>query len=678
MDVNKLQWDLTADQVRTRTDALIHRTLQVYDSVGTLDIGEVTYENSLKVLANVENEYVVEQRNLIFLRYVSQHEDVRAASTEADKKLSEFDVDMSMRSDVFQRLVALQERINPKALKPEAKRYMERLLKLGQRNGLHLPNKIQSELKDTKKQISELCIEFMKNLNEDTTILLFTRDELGMSHGGLPEDFLGDLEKTDDDKYKLTLKYPHYMLTIKECYIPETRRKMETAFYSRCKDANTRILEKLIPLRAKAAELLGFCSHADFVLEMNMAKKKENVAKFLDQLYQKLKPLGEEERSFILDLKRKECAERGFKYDSMINAWDMYYYMTQTEKIKYSVNHNYLKEFFPVEVVTTILMDIYQDLLGLSFTQLKHAQTWHNDVTVYSVQDSLTGNVLGQFYLDLYPRDGKYGHAACFDLQPGCLLPDGKRQIVVSALVTNFTKPTKNVPSLLQHAEVAIFFHEFGHIIHQICTQADFVMFSGGNVETDFLEAPSQMLENWVWEKEPLKRMSRHYKNGSSIPDDLLEKLVQSRLANIGLINLRRIVFSKLDQSFHTKSFANTAEEYAQLCEDILGIPASPGSNMPATFEHLVDVYDGQYYGYLYSEVFSKDMFHSLFKNNHLMDPEVGTKYRNCILKPGATLDGMDMLKNLLGREPNQNAFLLSKGLVVEQEEGFPAENPKF
>ncbi|XP_001640131.2 thimet oligopeptidase [Nematostella vectensis] len=655
------KWDLSPKDIAEKTEALIKKAREVYDKVGSLKPEEVTYENCLKALASSERDYSSNKSILDFPQHMSTDKDVRAASTEADRKLSDFEVEMSMRKDIFDNLVAFKEN-NKQPISAEAQRVLDKLIKLGRRNGLHLPVDKQNEIKSIKKKLSDLGIDFNRNCNEENTKLYFTKEELA----GLPDDFVNSLDKREDGKLEVSLKYPHYFPCMRKASNPETRRQLEFAFNRRCMEENTKILEELVVLRKKRSDILGYATHSDYITEMRMSKSAANVSKFLSDLAIKLHPLADAELKTMLDLKEQECKQLGHPYDGKINYWDMRYYMTMVEEKNYVIDHNKLKEYFPLAVVTKGLLDIYQDLLGLRFLEIKKPHVWHEDVQLFSVEDVSTSTIIGYFYLDLFPREGKFSHAACFGLQPGCLLDDGSRQLSVAAMEANFTRPSEERPSLLTHQEVETFFHEFGHVMHQICAKAEFALFSGTNVERDFVEAPSQMLENWCWEKEPLRRMSAHFKDKSPIPDEMLDKLIASRNANAGVFNLRQILLGTFDQEIHTSpQVVDTAKVFASLSDEILHIPATPGTNMPASFGHLAGGYDAQYYGYLWSEVFCMDMFYSRFKEEGIMSTKVGMDYRRCILEPGGSIDATEMLKNFLGREPSQEAFLVSKGLQV-------------
>jgi len=574
--------------------------------------------------------------------------------------MDEFSVEMSMRKDVFDNIVAFSESSEAKQLSPELERYVKKTIREGKRNGLHLPEDKREEIKTIKKRMSELSVNFQKNLNEDTTHLYFDPKELA----GVPEDLVNSLEKNEDGKVKVTMQYPHFFPVTRKCKVPETRFLVEKTFQSVCMKENTGILEEIIQLRIKQAALLGYPSHAAYVQEMRMAKTPETVESFLEELAVKLQPLWAKEREVMLKLKEEEANELNFEFNGKLDYWDFRYYMSMVEEKHYAVDQEKLKEYFPVDVVTAGLMDIYQRILGLKFTKLDNPEVWHEDVEMYQVNDAKTGENIGYFFLDLYPRDGKYGHACMVQLQQGCLDSNGERQKSVVAMICNFSKPTADKPSLLDHNEVETYFHEFGHVMHGICSTASTSKFFGTHVERDFVEAPSQMLENWVWMEESLKLMSKHYKDGSAIPKEMLSKLIASKNANAGAINLRQIYLATFDQQLHTRDkAADTMSLGSELYKKILGFETIPDTNFAARFGHIAGGYDAQYYGYMWSEVYCQDMFESRFAKEGVLNAATGQDYRNMILAPGGSKDGLDLLTQFLGREPNQEAFLKSKGL---------------
>jgi len=367
----------------------------------------------------------------------------------------------------------------------------------------------------------------------------------------------------------------------------------------------------------------------------------------------------------FLDLKKKDCAERGHTFDGKINPWDWRYYYNMVIEKEYQVDEDKISEYFPVEHVTDAMLQIYEEVLGLTFIKTQNPKTWHEDVQQYSVYNAPDKAFMGHFYLDLYPREGKYGHAAEFDIQKGCIV-NGKKQYPGSAMLANFTKPLKDKPALLKHDEVVTFFHEFGHVMHELMSTAKYHLFSGTNVQRDFVETPSQMLENWCYDAAALKRLSKHYQTGEPLPENLRNQLVKAKKACAAVLYKRQLFFGYFDIAIHTaKGNVNTTEVWNDLRKKITGIEAPPNTNGAANFGHLLGGYSAGYYGYLWSEVFAADLFRE-FDKKGVLNRELGLKYRNKILAPAGTKDAMDLLIDFLGREPQQEAFLIHIGLKTE------------
>jgi len=658
IDKIKLRFDVTPEEIRKLSEAVIAD----YDAaVESVVKAEPSFDAVIGTLGRAEAKFQVLHSITDFPQYVSPSKELRDASSDADKKISEYIVEVGMREDfakAVQRYAGLGE-----PLEGEDARFLDRMLRDFRRNGLTLPADKRAELMEVKKRISELAITFQKNLNEDTSSIQVPRSALA----GLPDDFVNSLEvasgqedkAADEQEVIVTCKYPHAIPTMKQCTVEETRRKMEFAFANRCKEANTPIAEEVFALRDKAAKILGYQTWAQYILEIRMAKTPERVQAFYDDLRPKLETLADKELEVLLELKK---ADAGDKFDGKINAWDFSFYSTKLLREKYGVDEEAIKMYFPTDRVVGEVLKVYQELLGLRFETVPNAPKWHEEVSCYQVLDSESGELQGFFYLDLYPRDGKYGHAAAFPLQAGGFDENGNKQYSVSAMVCNFGKATGTSPALLRHSETVTFFHEFGHIMHGVLGHTKYSRFAGTSVERDFVEAPSQALENWCWQKDILQRLSEHHETKDSLPNDIIDKMLKAKKVNSGLLNLRQVFFGVFDQAVHSRSEVTSEELYGKLRTEVTRVQHTPNTNPTANFGHLLGGYDSSYFGYLWAEVFSADIF-AKFEQTGVMNRDTGMQYRKVILSRGGSDDAENYLREFLGREPNNEAFLKSIGV---------------
>lgn len=650
-----LNWDAAPQEIADGCQSAKARAEMDLTAIVRLPASARTFDNTVAGLDRALADLKDRAASAVFLKYVSVSSAARDAANDCETSLGQFQVDVFTREDLYAALGAYAAK--KEALAKEDKRLLEKTLLAFERNGLGLPLEKREALKSIRKRLVQLEADFGKNLNEVTDAALFTREELE----GLPEDFIARLS-TEGARYKVTVKYPDYFPVMDNARRPQTRRRMEALFNNRAAKANLPILKEAIRLRAEAAQLLGHKNHAEFVLTERMAKNPETVWVFLRRLERRLKPLGKKELAELLALKEKEEGSE----DRVLRAWDWRYYDNQLVKARYQVDHQAIKDYFPLERVTEGMFGVYQRLFGVKFTERKDAALWHPDVRLYEIADAAGGEPFAYFYMDLFPRDGKYGHAAAFDLVLGRALPDGSYQKPVAALVANFEKPAAGRPSLLRHGprgEIETYFHEFGHIMHQTLTRARHARFSGANTAWDFVEAPSQMLENWIWDPALAAELSGHYQDpAKKIPAELFARVRAARRVNEGLKSLRQIFFGAIDMTYHTQdAVEDTTAEYRRLMERVSLIPMSPGTHPEASFGHLFG-YDAGYYSYMWSKVYAEDMF-SRFEAEGLLNTALGRRYRQEILEKGGGRDELDSVRAFLGRDPSEDAFLKSLGL---------------
>jgi thimet oligopeptidase len=591
-----------------------------------------------------------------FMGYVHPDEAIRAAGQQLEERISKWGIDISFRPELYEAVKAYSLTEEARALAGERARLLEFTMRDFRKAGHELSKADQARLKELSNRLVELGTQFQKNIADVDDTLVVTRSDLD----GMPDWYADSLQPTEDGEgLEITMAYPHVIPFVQNASRRDLREALMFKFNNRAREVNRVILAEAVEVRQEIAELFGQDSWANHLLDERMAETPENVFDFYDSLREPLQSAAREEIARMTELLRRDTGDD----TAVLEAYDWQYYDTLLRKTEYGVDPNDVAQYLELGEVLDGMFEITGEVFGLTYERVE-APTWHPDVITYAIHDSGSGDLISHFYMDLFPREAKFSHAAAFPLVPGRRLADGSYQHPVSAIVANVTKPTEERPSLLQHQEVETMFHEFGHILHQTLTKAELVKFSGTSVERDFVEAPSQIMEHWTWKPEVLQRFARHHETGEAIPENLVDRLVAAKNLNVALTKLRQITYGTLDMKLHGPNPDRDLDRALEEATAISLLPLHEDTFFPASFGHMFG-YDAGYYGYLWSEVYGDDMW-SRFEKEGYTSPRVGADYRREILEAGGSRDGMEHLRAFLGREPDNTAFLVNLGIAED------------
>ncbi|MCH7613006.1 MAG: Zn-dependent oligopeptidase [Candidatus Marinimicrobia bacterium] len=646
---------LRPGHIERATKYVLELSDQILAEIIAVPDGERTFEN---IMVATDDIYAVIESVWspgYLMGSTHTNEKIRDEGLESSRQIQKYITDISLNEELYNAVIAYSRSKGAHQLTGYKKKFLDDALLNYKRSGFGLPKEKREKVKEIFNELADFGLAFRKNISDFSDTLFVTEEEIK----GLPENYKKE-RLQENGSYAIDMSYPSYRPFMKYSESDETRKNLKFKYNNRAVETNLDVLNNIIRKRRELVEVLGYETYAEYRTEDRMAKNPQNVWDFENDLKNKLRAKGEMDVAEMLAIKSKRIGQKAIT----IQSWEAGFYENLVLKEKFDLDPEEVRQYFEFNNVTDGLFIVYQKLFNITFKQVENPSVWHEDVLMYEVYDNVIGELIGRFYLDMFPRANKYGHAAAFSVTMGKMTGEGYTK-PTTALVCNFPKPTEYQPSLLTHDNVNTYFHEFGHLVHGVLTKSALMGYAGTSVARDFVEAPSQMLENWVWQKESLALFAKHFETGAIIPDELLDKMLAAKNVNSGTKALQQVYYGILDftlhDGFNPDGDQTTTDIVSKLQNEITLYPYQEGTHMEAAFGHLQG-YGAAYYGYKWSEVYAQDMF-SIFEEIGIMNEELGMRYRKIILEKGGTEDPLSLVKEFLGREPNSDAFLRSMGL---------------